>query len=222
VLARRRPRRQNKRNKIGPRNAKANLSGREALYRLADRSAGADFDFAMSPVIPFRRRSSVPIAIWAVAAAGLAFAGTTILLDWWPSNPVVRQSEVVILRPEPRQSGPIEVIDGDTVRLQGVEYRLVGFDTPERGDKARCDHERRRAEEARERLRKLVAGGGTSFKRVACACLGHEELQFRPAVRIHVDRWQGRWPDLDQRGVGPTLCLQRNELPPAQAMVLDR
>jgi len=35
----------------------------------------------------------------------------------------------------------IEVIDGDTVRLNGAVYRLVGFDTPERGDKARCDDE---------------------------------------------------------------------------------
>jgi hypothetical protein len=33
----------------------------------------------------------------------------------WQSKPEVRQTEVVILRPEPRQSGPIEVIDGDTV-----------------------------------------------------------------------------------------------------------
>jgi endonuclease YncB( thermonuclease family) len=97
-----------------------------------------------------------------------------IFLDW-RSRPSVRQTEVVILRPEPRQSGPIEVIDGDTVRLQGVIYRLAGFDTPERGDKARCDYERRRAEEARERLRKLVAGGGTSFQRVACACRAGQE-----------------------------------------------
>ena len=124
--------------------------------------------------IPFRRRSSVPIAIWAVAAAGLAFVAMTIFLDW-QSKPAVRKTEVVILRPEPRQSGPIEVIDGDTVRLQGVVYRLVGFDTPERGDNARCDYERRRAEEAKGRLRKLVAGGGTSFKRVACACRAGQE-----------------------------------------------
>jgi hypothetical protein len=146
----------------------------------------------MAPVIPFRRRSSVPIAIWAIAAAGLAVVATTIFLDCQQSKPTVHQSEVVILRPEPRQSGPIEVIDGDTVRLQGVVYRLSGFDTPERGDNARCDYERRRAEEARERLRKLVAGGGISFKRVACACRagqeGTKKLQLRAAVRIRIDR----------------------------------
>jgi endonuclease YncB( thermonuclease family) len=30
----------------------------------------------------------------------------------------------------------IEVIDGDTVHFNGAVYRLVGFDTPKRGDKA--------------------------------------------------------------------------------------
>jgi len=61
---------------------------------------------------------------------------------------------------------------------QGIELPQVpaeGFDTPERGDNARCDYERRREEEARDRLRKLVAGGGTSFKRVACACRAAQE-----------------------------------------------
>src|SRR5258706_1394446 len=53
----------------------------------------------------------------------------------------------------------IEVIDGDTVRFNGAVYRLVGFDTPERGDKSRCDDERRRAEAATTPLRVLIAGG---------------------------------------------------------------
>jgi hypothetical protein len=44
----------------------------------------------------------------------------------------------VILSFELRHSGPIEVVDGDTVRLQGMVYR--GFDISERGDKARCDY----------------------------------------------------------------------------------
>jgi endonuclease YncB( thermonuclease family) len=64
----------------------------------------------------------------------------------------------------------IEVIDGDTVRLNGAVYRLVGFDTPERGDKARCDDERRRAEAATTRLRGLIAGGDARLIRVSCSC----------------------------------------------------
>jgi endonuclease YncB( thermonuclease family) len=74
------------------------------------------------------------------------------------------------LRPTPKQSGQIDVIDGDTVRFNGVTYRLVGIDTPERGDKARCDDERRRAEAAPTRLRALVASGDTRLIRVACSC----------------------------------------------------
>jgi len=69
----------------------------------------------------------------------------------------------------------IEVIDGDTVRFDGAVYRLVGFDTPERGDKARCDDERRRADAATTRLRALIAGGDARLGRVACACRPGQE-----------------------------------------------
>jgi endonuclease YncB( thermonuclease family) len=124
----------------------------------------------MSPVIPFRPRSTVPIAVWIVAGAVLAFAATYIFLEWQGSPSPTKSHRVQIIGPAPSEFGPIEVIDGDTVRLQGVVYRLSGFDTPERGDKARCDDERRRAEAATKRLRSLVANGETSFKRVPCAC----------------------------------------------------
>jgi endonuclease YncB( thermonuclease family) len=38
-------------------------------------------------------------------------------------------------------SGIIQVIDGDTVRTNGLRYRLVGFDAPETID-AKCPQER--------------------------------------------------------------------------------
>jgi endonuclease YncB( thermonuclease family) len=130
----------------------------------------------MSPVIPFRRRSSLPsflILLGAVAAAVIGFAATMAFLNW-QSTP-----RVVILRPDPKpnptESGQIEVIDGDTVRFSGVPYRLVGFDTPERGDKARCDDERRRADAAIARLRGLIAGGNAHLTRVACFCRQGQE-----------------------------------------------
>jgi endonuclease YncB( thermonuclease family) len=124
----------------------------------------------MPTVIPFRRRSRLPVALGAIAVAVLAFAATTIFMNW-RSTPVAPQSkEVVIIRPTPKQFGPIEVVDGDTVRHQGLTYRLIGFDTPEKGDNARCDYERERAEAATARLRSLVASGKINLQRVACAC----------------------------------------------------
>jgi endonuclease YncB( thermonuclease family) len=103
------------------------------------------------------------------AAAGLAFAATTVFLDW-KGGAALQHNDVEILRPEPGLTGPIEVIDGDTVRLNGTAYRLIGFDTPERGDKAQCDDERRQAENATRRLLDLIATGSARLTRVACAC----------------------------------------------------
>jgi endonuclease YncB( thermonuclease family) len=118
----------------------------------------------MSPVIPFRRRSKyqyVPLVFAALAAAVFGFAATWAFVTW-------QSDGIDIGRFVP--SPPIEVIDGDTVRFNGARYRLVGIDTPERGDKARCDDERRRAEAATQRLRALVASGDAHLTRVACAC----------------------------------------------------
>jgi endonuclease YncB( thermonuclease family) len=115
------------------------------------------------------------IVLGAVAAAVIGFAATMAFLNW-QSTP-----RVVVLRPDPRpnptptQSGQIDVIDGDTVRFNGVPYRLVGIDTPERGDKARCDDERSRAEAATRRLRTLVASGDARLIRVACSCRPGQE-----------------------------------------------
>ena len=53
-----------------------------------------------------------------------AFIATLAFLDW---------------KVELATQHSIVVIDGDTVRHQGFTYRLVGFETLERGDTARCD-----------------------------------------------------------------------------------
>jgi hypothetical protein len=69
-------------------------------------------------VIPFRRRSNLPIVFGAIAAAVLAFAATTVVLnlDWQPIVGVLHQTNVQVLRPTPKQQ-PIEVVDGDTVKF---------------------------------------------------------------------------------------------------------
>ena len=70
----------------------------------------------MSPVIPFRRRSRyprVPFALGVLAAIALGAAPIAAWMIWQRSS--VSPSGQII-----------EVIDGDTVRLNGAVYRLVG------------------------------------------------------------------------------------------------
>jgi hypothetical protein len=57
---------------------------------------------------------------------------------------------------DPIAPGAIEVIDGDTIRAHGRTVRLVGFDAPESGLRARCESERALAAKATSRLRQLV------------------------------------------------------------------
>ena len=56
------------------------------------------------------------------------------------------------------------VHDGDTLRAtidgRSEPVRLLGIDTPEIGDKARCPAEQAKAVAARDRLRALVAAAG--------------------------------------------------------------
>jgi endonuclease YncB( thermonuclease family) len=70
----------------------------------------------------------------------------------------------------PIELGAIEVVDGDTIRTGGRTFRLVGFDTPETGSRARCEPERTLAAAASRRLRQLIAAGGLDLERVACSC----------------------------------------------------
>lgn len=61
------------------------------------------------------------------------------------------------------------MVDGDTVRTGGVRYRLVGFDTPEKGDLARCNSECALPEQATQQIGEIIAGGA-ALARVAFAC----------------------------------------------------
>ena len=61
----------------------------------------------------------------------------------------------------------IEVIDGDTIKIeanylpsplpQELKLRIRGIDTPEKGNRAKCDLERAKAEDATEFLKNLIA-----------------------------------------------------------------
>ena len=50
----------------------------------------------------------------------------------------------------------VEVVDGDTLRVDGVKVRISNLDTPERGGRAACDAERFLAAVASRRAESLV------------------------------------------------------------------
>lgn len=65
----------------------------------------------------------------------------------------------------------LRVLDGDTVRHQGLTYRLIGFDTPEVGNRARCAREDQRGRAATRALRRLVQRATTIvLDREPCSC----------------------------------------------------
>jgi endonuclease YncB( thermonuclease family) len=66
----------------------------------------------------------------------------------------------------------VQVIDGDTISLNDgrPNVRLVGFNAPETGSRARCEAERQTGEAAGRRLRELVRNGRPDFQQVACSC----------------------------------------------------
>ena len=96
-----------------------------------------------------------------------------ILLLWGSLS--VGGSGALTAPPAWLESVRIEIIDGDTIRSGTQVYRLVGFNTPESGEGAKCPRERAVAAAARKRLHALVAGGELDLRRVPCACVGGTE-----------------------------------------------
>jgi hypothetical protein len=96
-----------------------------------------------------------------IGAIFLLWGGSSL----WKLHSVVNQAPSGWL-----ESVRIDIIDGDSIRSGRQVYRLVGFNTPESGDNAKCQRERALAAEATQRLEALVAGGELDLRRVPCAC----------------------------------------------------
>ena len=65
----------------------------------------------------------------------------------------------------------IYVMDGNTIDIRGQRVRLVGFDAPEEGERARCASERTLAARTAARLRQVIRRGDKiDLQMVACAC----------------------------------------------------
>lgn len=60
---------------------------------------------------------------------------------------------------EPVDPQRIVVVDGDSIQIDGADWRLMGYDTPEVAN-AWCEAERRLGELATRRLEALVRSGG--------------------------------------------------------------
>jgi endonuclease YncB( thermonuclease family) len=70
---------------------------------------------------------------------------------------------------DPIAPGAIQVVDGDTIRVAGETFRLVGFDAPETY-RAQCASEQEVGNRATFRLRQLIAGGGLDLEPIECSC----------------------------------------------------
>ena len=90
-------------------------------------------------------------ALVALSACGGGGAGSG------PGNPVIESPSGVV-------SQSIQVVDGDTIDIDGQRYRLAGFDAPERYQSCRDATERVWAcgQAATEELERLVSVGGVS------------------------------------------------------------
>jgi endonuclease YncB( thermonuclease family) len=100
----------------------------------------------------------------------------------------------------------VRVVDGDTVAVGETVYRLVGFDAPETGKRARCPAEMELGTRAASRLETIVAQGKVSLEQVACACrAGTEGTPFcNYGRRCAILRMNGR--DVAERMIAEGLA----------------
>ncbi len=76
----------------------------------------------------------------------------------------------------------LSVVDGDTLKVDGINVRISNLDTPERGGRADCDAERFLATVATQRAKELVKAN-----EVLIWPEGRSDRYKRPLVRVTVN-----------------------------------
>ena len=99
----------------------------------------------------------------------IGFAAVQVSSELLSGQRVTTAAKSMVHAPAPI---PVHVIDGDTISLNDglANVRLVGFNAPETGSRARCETERKKGEAAGQRLRELVRTGRPDFQQVTCSC----------------------------------------------------
>jgi endonuclease YncB( thermonuclease family) len=100
--------------------------------------------------------------VW-IDGYGLSIPSSDRIVSVVPHEPVFQGPGFTV--------SPSHVIDGDTVRVGGETFRLVGFNTPETGRQAQCAYERDLGHRATDRLRSLVGtAASVELTPVQCKC----------------------------------------------------
>jgi endonuclease YncB( thermonuclease family) len=90
---------------------------------------------------------------------------------------------LLLLTAAPAVAASVEVVDGDTIRIDGERVRLWGFDAPEKRQECSINGvEQPIGEEATNRLRSILAGG-----ELRCATQDHDRYG-----RTVAQCWAGR------------------------------
>jgi endonuclease YncB( thermonuclease family) len=119
-----------------------------------------------------RDRIAVPAAFCAIVMAG---ASPSRAVDAGATD---RPATVATI-----DGRSIAVLDGDSLMVDGVEWRLMGYDAPEI-DRAVCEGERRTGIHAREHLARLLSDAARAAAPLALTDSGERDRYRRPLARL--------------------------------------
>jgi endonuclease YncB( thermonuclease family) len=122
-------------------------------------------------IIGYKKKPSSSLYFSSLIAACvfIGFAAVQVSSKLYGEQRVTTPAKPMAHAPAPIS---VHVIGGGTISLNDgrPNVRLVGFNAPETGNRARCEAERKKGEAAGQRLRELVSNGRPDFQLVTCSC----------------------------------------------------